>query len=295
LSGRNESKLAFDVDFAVGGVMHQLHHAFRGRKLEREIREMVTGYPSVGQERRVPLSELDLIDAKHIFAHNMCHIGKPSSGPDYKVECAPVLYPKYVPTRQGDLGMLQCPEHTRALCHFVAMDSGGEAVFPAESTTVHVDAHGMVAVSSQEPHFQVVVLGGDGPLPEGLHHIVNALVGEKGETVQLQISEAEVVEFKNPNNSGGGVWFGEVLLLFHFKHLGEDHACAYVQYLQLVEPGTNGLPEQHLPFSCFRLATEADGGAYGVVGVSSIMWLAPIVPDLVRQDSLWRLNTDAWM
>jgi hypothetical protein len=127
---------------------------------------------------------------------------------------------------------------------------------------------------------------------EGVYNITNQLGGEVGEAVEMDVGGRHAT-FHNPSDAGSGVWFGEVLLLFSFTHLGQLQQAAYVSYFQLLPPEENQ-HEQHLPFACFRGATSQDGGAYGVVLVDSLLWMAPIVPDL-RHDGLWRMNNDAWL
>ena len=282
-----DSKCSLDLTshFGPGTMMHSLHHAFRGRRFEREIREMVSGYPSAGGDGRVPFGDMDILDSKRIHIHSLLHISRPAGGPDYKHECARELHPLYVPTDEST-----CTPHPKPLCHCVAMESGGTALFDNESVEVHVNARGEVANNAEGPFFKVSVAP---VLPEGTHDITAGATGVIGELVQVDAAGRQV-EFKNPNDRGDSLCFGEVLLLFHFSHLGEKQVAAYVHYFQLLPPEENRQVQQ-LPFTCFRRATDADGGAYGVVPIDCMLWMAPIVPEVDPASKVWRLNNDAWL
>lgn len=180
-------------------------------------------------------------------------------------------------------------EHNKPLCHCVAMDAGGTALFGSGCAEVHVSARGGVSIGVEGP-FQQVQCSVD--MPAGVHRISNQLEGEVGEVVEVEAGGA-LCTFTNPRAIGDGMWFGEVLLLLSFRQLGEFHKAAYVSYFELLGDGDNP-QQQHLPFACFRRATTQDGGACGVVLIDSLLWMAPMVPDL-RVDGLWRLNNDAWL
>ena len=214
LSSRTSCTLDLTSDFGVGTALHNAHNAFHGRRLERELRELLAGYPSRDGGQRRNIGNLPLMHSDNIIVCNMCHLQKRAGGPDYKVECAPLLHARFVPT-----SAIELHEHPKAFTHTVALTADDE--------------------------------------------------------------------------QGGGLWFAEVLLLFRcFLDGPEPSSMAYVQYYQ--QAPWERLPNNQLPFPRFKAAMEADGGAYGVLDINDLLWLAPLVPDL-RDAELLRLNMDAWM
>ena len=189
------------------------HKAFRARRLERELREHMAGYPSAEGGGQLSIARLPILQYTSIGMHNMMHFAKRGDNPDYKVECAPILYARYAPCSATELH-----EQPKPLCHFVALTAAEE--------------------------------------------------------------------------QGGGLWFGDVLLLFSIKlTAGEWEQFAYVEYLQQIE---DHHPCYHqLSFPCFRAASLAEG-AFGLVPISEVLWLAPMVPD-PRDGTIMRLNVDAWV
>jgi hypothetical protein len=172
-------------------------------------------------------------------------------------------------------------------------------VFNQNTLEVHVNVRGEVACSEDGPYHSVQSASAE-QLPQGTHNIANLdqLHGEIGEQVAITFASGPSdgptsAEFSNPNDRGDSLWFGTVLLFFKMTHLGEQHSCAYIHYFQHVEP--DNLPfTPHTNFPCFRRATDADGGGYGVVLVEHLLWMAPMVPD-IRDPAWFRLNVDAWL
>ena len=113
---------------------------------------------------------------------------------------------------------------------------------------------------------------------------------------------------------GGVLWYGQLVLCFTARYLGETVELLYVQWFDTVRASARAfnraLTEKELrgPFDAYRFSVfpgsyfhgHPPTGAphFGLVDVSSVLYAVPMVRSLEdahdAADPLYRLNTDAW-
>ena len=95
----------------------------------------------------------------------------------------------------------------------------------------------------------------------------------------------------------GVVWMAEALALFKYKYLGEWGSACFVRYFNTVGEDEQG--RQFLPVQYYRFARRRNNRPFcGVVDVESIIYVAPLVPDLDLgggKAGLFKMNEDAWL
>ena len=113
----------------------------------------------------------------------------------------------------------------------------------------------------------------------------------------------------------GSMWFGQLLLCYSAKYLAKRQQLCYIRWLgtakAVAEAAGRELTddESRGPFEAYRWNLHPGGGRftghpligsahYGIVDVSRVMFVAPMIPALLNsindEDPLFRLNIDMW-
>ena len=109
--------------------------------------------------------------------------------------------------------------------------------------------------------------------------------------------------------------YGQLVLCFRARYLGEDLQLCYLRWLHTVEAVAAfsrrevSPEEKRGPFKTFRWNPHPGGGRftghpacgaahYGIVDITQVMYTAPMLSGVAEQldatDPLFRLNTDMW-